>query len=381
LPHQEVIRARVAQEQRNYALALEHFEAAFRLWPNNPWSRYYAAQAAEAMGEFDRAVEQYRYSIRIAPGATDARTRVAQIHWAEDRTGVAIQLLRVKAHEVPLVPEGELLSLELFARTGRHAEIVKNVKIIREGAPPYIGRALARAALGLRDRSGAAAAVEFLRTVGEIDVADLDYAEALRALVQYSVELSEAELVAIDLEAALAANPDAASPRETAAFLLELTGASEEKVRQAYQTVLEIEPENALALAGLGRLSLPGEPERALAYFDRSAASNPDDLTAQLEAARALVALGRSGEAEERLNTLLDEQQFHGRAAALLAELQFERGLSNDRTLDLAKRSVRFGGGVEDLERLARVHEARNEPAESQQASERAKKLGEKQPS
>ncbi len=45
--HRELIRARVAQERREPARALEAFDEALRLWPDNPWARYYAALAAD----------------------------------------------------------------------------------------------------------------------------------------------------------------------------------------------------------------------------------------------------------------------------------------------------------------------------------------------
>ena len=112
-------------------LALEHFESAFLLWPNNPWARYYAARSAEAVGEFDLAIEHYRYSVRIAPGATDSRTRVARIYLAENRPGEAAQLIRIKAHEALLEQEGKLLSLEIFAWTGRIPGIINILNDLR----------------------------------------------------------------------------------------------------------------------------------------------------------------------------------------------------------------------------------------------------------
>ena len=57
------------------ALALERYSEGYRTWPDNAVARYYGAYAAEQLGRFDRAIEQYRYSIRADPGATDARRR------------------------------------------------------------------------------------------------------------------------------------------------------------------------------------------------------------------------------------------------------------------------------------------------------------------
>ena len=375
-PYREMIRARIAQEQRDFPLALAHFKTAFQLWPDNPWARYYAAQVSEALGDFDGAVEQYRHSIRISPAATDSRIHVAKLHLAQNRPSRALQLLRVKVKEVPLSLDGELLSLEVWARNGARLEIRKLTGKIRRRIPQYIGEALARVAKGLNDAKGPMAAVKSLRQSGNIVPSDLNYSEALRALVEYAHRAGVGDKVSGDLEEALAAHPNAAGVLEIVAFRLELTGASEDAVRGAYNEVLTAEPENARALSGLGRLAAKYDNhELALSYFDRAGAATPDDTRLVMDACRTLVALGRTDEAEERLNNLLSEVQFEGRAAALLAELHLARGSASDRTLDLAKRTVRFGGGVEDFNLLARVHDARDEPELAKEASDRAKAL------
>jgi tetratricopeptide (TPR) repeat protein len=375
-PYREMIRARIAQEQRDFPLALEHFKAAFQLWPDNPWARYYAAQVSEALGDFDGAVEQYRHSIRISPAATDSRIHVARLHLAQNRPRPALQLLRVKVKEAPLSLEGELLSLEIWARNGQGFEIETSLGKIRRRIPQYIGQALARVAKGLNDSAGPMVAVNSLRHFGKIVPSDPNYSEALRALVEYSHRAGVADEVSGEFEAALAAHPEAAGLLEVVAFRLELKGASEHEIRTAYNTVLAAEPENVRALSGLGRLAAKHDNhELALSYFERATAAAPDDADLVVEASRALVALGRKSEAEERLNNLLSQVQFEGRAAALLAELHLGREWASDRTLDLAKRTVRFGGGVEGLELLARVHDARNEPELAKKASAEAKAL------
>jgi len=379
-PHQEMIRARVAQEKRDYAGALEHFESAFVLWPDNPFARYYAALAAEALGDFDLAIEQYRYSIRISPGATDARIRVARIHMAQDHPGEAIQLLRIRAHDQPLEPEGELLSLELWALTGRGQEVDKQLELIRADAPDYIGRAMASVARGLRARANPAAAVRALLRAGDLEPENLQYADALRILTQYSIEGNQGrEEVEADLVAALAANPDAPEIREIAALRAELLGEPRQAVRKAYNAVLEVESQHARALEGLGRLAAAsGDHEEALSFFDRAAAAEPGAARPRVEASRALLALGRGEEARTRLDAVIDEHAFDADAARLLAELQLERQVVSDRTLDLAKRAVRFGGGAEALQLLARVEKARGESeAGAAGGGQEARRLGE----
>jgi len=372
-PHQEMIRARIAQEQGEYEKALEHFETAFALWPDNPFARYYAALAAEAVGDFDRAIEQYRYSIRIAPGATDSRIRVARIHQAQRRYGEALQLLRIRAADEPLAPEGELLSMRLWARVGRGWEIDRNLETIRNGAPSYIGRALAASAEGVADRAGALQALAMLRRAADLKPTDLNYAEALRSIVEYAHASGQGvDRAMADLEAAMTAHPDSPEVREIAAYAAELEGRPQNEVQAAYEAVLEVDPENGRALEGLGRAaSRVGDHERAIEYFQRAAAALEGEAGPSVRAAEALVALGRVAEAEALVDELMKEHQFDWEAAGLLAELRFERGDSGDRTLDLARRAIRFGGAEPALNLLLRIHESRGE-------SEEAKRIGER---
>ena len=372
-PHEQMIRARIAQEQRDYAAALEYFEKAFRLWPDNPFARYYAAMAAESIGDFDLAIEQYRYSVRISAGATDSRTRAARIYQAEDRPGLAIQILRIKAQDDPLEPPAEILSLELWAITNRAAELEASLKKIRAAAPTYVGEALASVAKGIRHRAGASAAVSSLVRAGNIDIADLNHADALRALVQYAHESGELKGVSEKVDAALAANPDAGRVREIVAYHLELAGAPDDEVRAAFNATLEVDPENVRALAGIARLALKsGNHEEALTYFDRANAEAPTDMGLAVSAVRSMLALGQDAEAEVRLGSIVEAESFNAEASGLLAEIRLARGETDERTLDLSKRAARFGRGAADFALLARVHTARGESEQARKATERA---------
>nr|MBC8340743.1 tetratricopeptide repeat protein [Pseudomonadota bacterium] len=358
-PHEEMIRARVAQEQGNFKVALEHFAQAFQLWPDNPFARYYGALAAESMGNFDLALEQYKYSVRIAPGATDSRTRAAKIYRAELRPGLAIQILRIKAHEEALEPEGEILSFELWALTNRSRELEASLAKIRSATPTYIGEALASTAKGIRTKAGSAAAVASLNRAGRIDPEDLNYAEAIRALVEYGHESGVLDDVPELLAQAQAAHPDAATLREIAARDLELGGGSDDDVRAAFNDVLEIDPDNARAHSGLGRLATKAENhEEAFASYSRAASTSESETAASVDAARALLALGRASEAVERLVAVVGLAPFHAVASGLLADQRLADGNSDEKTLDYAMRAVRFGRTVDDLDRLAKVFTA-----------------------
>jgi Tfp pilus assembly protein PilF len=235
---------------------------------------------------------------------------------------------------------------------------------------------LAAAAEGLARRAGPAEALGMLATA-PVDFDEPRYAAALRALVGFSHQAGETAATRAAFEPILDAHPDSSVFQEIRGFDLELSGAPAEAVHAAYTRALALEPGNAQALAGLGRLALGDDPEAALGFFDRAAAADPSDPHAKLQAARALVASGKPAQAEERLDELLLGHPYEIEAAAERARLDLERGVATPRTLERARRAVRFGGGADALELLGRVHEQRDEPEFAAQAAERARALRE----
>lgn len=318
--HRELVRARVAQEQGDPEQALAHFEESFRLWPDNPWARYYAAIACETLGDFDRAIENYRYSIRIAAGATDARERLARLHLAEGRPTDAIYMLRVKAEQEPLSLEGEMLTLEVWGRIGDMKSIRIQLDRIRKRGPHLLGDAAARAAKGVRGRAGPGVAVDFLRKLEGLDFSNPRQVAALRTLVGYSGEAGRLAEAIPAVEAALAAHPDFAAFHEIAGQVAESRGDVAE-ARSRYRRAIEIDPKAGYALSGLGRAALAEDPAAALGWFEKALEPSPFDPDANRGAARALDALGRPAEAIERLATALLAHPYEAEIASQLADL------------------------------------------------------------
>jgi len=360
--HQRLIRARVAQEQRDPARALEEFDQALVLWPDNPWARYDAALAAEDLGDFGRAVDEYRSAVRAGPGATDARTRGAALLLAEGDPNSASLTLKTAIDEAPLDIEGQLLGIRIAAARGDTLDVSEWFAMIEKSHPGWAGQALADAAEGMARHSGPVRAVNMLATAPGVDYRNPRFAASLRALVKFSHRLAENPALRGVFAQTFEAYPDSAPFQAIAAYDLELSGASVEEVAARYARALELAPEHPWALAGLGRLALTDDPEAALGYFDRAAAKDPRDIESQLQAARALLALGKQEEAIVRLDALLLEHPTETSAALELAQLDLDRGISTPRTLERARRAVRFGGGVDALELLSRVHAERGEP-------------------
>lgn len=377
--YRALILARVAQEREQPREALRLFEETFRLWPDNAFARYYGALAAEAVGDFDRAIESYRYSARLAVGDTDSRLRLARLLAADGDLVGALSALRAQSARFPLDLEGELLALRLEGELGRARPIGLALERFRRARPAQLASAVASAAEGVWMRSGPAIALEGVRNMQGLALKNPEHADALRIVVRLAHEADRADEARQDLEAGLAAHPDAAVLQEIRGLSLEL-GGNPAEAREAYARALELEPENARALGALGRLALKNDPEQALSLLDRAIAADPLEAGFRRDAAQALAALGRPGEAEARLDELLLLYPFDTQAAVALAELQLARNAPTEKTVERARRAVRFGRGVRELELLGRVHRARDEPELAAAAEARAHALQEVRP-
>ena len=378
--HRGLIRGRVAQERGDPEAALREFDEALQLWPDNPWARYYAALAAEELGDFERALSEYRDSVRIQPSATDARTRAAALLLAGGNPSGASLMLTAAGEGAPLEIEGQLLAIRSASQRGDRVAVAEQLAQFEASSPARAGHALAEGAEGLAQRAGAGLAVDMLAEA-PVDYQDPRYAPALLVLVRFAHQADLTDESWETIRATLASQPDSGAFQAIHGLDLELSGAPVEETRAAYERALELEPRSAGALLGLGRLAVAEDPEAALGFFDRAAAVDPGDPEPKLLAARVLVAGSKPAQAAERLDALLLAHPFEAEAATERARLDLERGTLTPRTLERARRAVRFGGGAEALELLSRVYEQRGEPELAAQAAEQARTLRERQAS
>jgi len=368
-----LIRGRVAQEQRDPTRALREFGEAHRLWPDNPWSRYYSALAAEELGDFKLALEQYRYAVRIEPSATDARTRGADLLLALGQPAAAMQMLNTAEAETPADLDGKLMQLRLAAVL-RQPNRVKD--LLAKIDPIQAAKAVASAARSMERLADAASALELLDSFPGIDLAEPAFAEALRERVRLAHRV-EGSAAGPDLAALVSAHPDSSAWLSIRGLDLELSGAPRDAVRAAYDRALELDPDNAYALAGLGRLASTSDPSKAQEWFDKAMAAAPSNPDFQLQAARALIAAGKDDLAAKRLDKLLLEHPFELEAAVERAKLDLARGVATEQTLERARRAASLGGGADAFDLLSLIHTQRNEPEPAARATERALQLRE----
>jgi tetratricopeptide (TPR) repeat protein len=353
--HQAMVRGRVALARGDAAGALKQFEEGMRLWPNNAVARYYTAVAAEQVGDFDRAVENYRYAMRINVGETDAYLRLARLHAAAGRYRAALTTLEFSQGERPDEVPAAILHMRILGRVGRAKQIPRFLRVMLQ-RPDHWGAGLAALGQGVRDHVGPKVSLELMRSAKPLQLDDPDYVEALAAICEDLVATGKSKEALALVDAGLRKHPDAAGFHAVRGRVLAISKAPVAEARASFERALAIDAKNERALLGLARLERDaGASDAAFALYDRATAADPDAADPAREAGALASAIGKKDDAEKRLTALLDDQPYDGEAARLLAELRFARGAKDERTIELARRAVTFGGGDEAKALLERV--------------------------
>jgi predicted Zn-dependent protease len=283
--------------------------------------------------------------MRIDSRATDAYLRLARLHVAAGQLEPALLALEFQPGGRPEEVEAALLHVQVLSRMGRLHSAPKSLTLTLAAAG-RLGSTVVAMGEGVRERDGEEAALKMMRAFEPLDLDDPGFADALGAIIEDLAALGRADEGLALTEASLKAAPDATVFRALRARALHLAGRPTEAVRAAYRAVLEEEPENERALRGLARLEAEqGDAKAAWAIYERSLDLDPHDPATALAGAETLVTLDRSSDAEAVLAELLRERPYDAPAARRLAELRVERGAIDQRTRDLARRAVSFGGG------------------------------------
>ena len=350
-PHKEMVRGRAYLEQGDYAQALEHFSQGLILWPNNFVVRYLAGVCAEEIGDFPRAIDEYRYSMRDGASGTGSRLRLARLYFAEGDYGQALTVLRHDYQKAPPEFEEALLELEVMDRLGQTEGSVPGHLSSFAPSTEFRTRASLIFIEGARHRGGDAGAAQMILESNTLDLARPENLPILKSLVLALLSSDQVEAARVQLAEALQANPASAGLHGLHGVFLAEQGEAEAAER-AFARALEQDADEPMALEARAQADLAsGDIDSAIRIYARLAEIQPRDVSALLAAADALGAAGRVGESAALLRAVLEREPYHGGAALRLARQEAEAGRA-EAARALAVRAARFGGGPEAKEFL-----------------------------
>jgi tetratricopeptide (TPR) repeat protein len=349
--HRDLIRGRVHLERGQPALALESLSDSLKLWPDNAVARYYTSLAAEGVGDYERAIEEMRYSIRAGASLTDSRARLARLHMAEGQLTDALEVL---SHDIVRQPgdvEMAVLGIELSARLAlADQQMASLMSPLR--TPEDWRLAILAGIRGTRTRMGPAGAVKLIHETPNLDLGDPANAPILERLVANLADMEETEQAVTLLDGYLEAQPAAGAFHAIRGLAIaRRDGIEASNARKDWSRALELEPQNVVALIGLGReRSAAGEADAALAYLDKAIEAAPDDPAPIRAAIALLIAEQRPDEAQVKLERLLELEPYDDQAALQLLRMRVQLDLDKPRSVALAQLARRFGRGVNRAE-------------------------------
>jgi tetratricopeptide (TPR) repeat protein len=352
-----LLRGRLLLARGKPAEALASLEDGLRLWPGNSVARRLAAQAAEQLGDYDRALLEYVEAVRADHGDREAVFDLLRLLDALGRSAEAGQFLQRYHAARPQDPEALVQILRIAGRSGQPEAANRAIHALR-GFPGQQGVLVAEVAAIQADRIGYTSGIDVIRS-SNLDLTRPENAPALRALVAYLIGIGEVGEALSEADAAVAAHPELPPLHELRGEALRAAGEFT-LAREAFESALALEPERASALGGLAALAAEdGEREAAIALYDRADRADPKEPAYAWQAIQLVASSGDDAQLERRLEALLARHGTHAQAANLLARRLMER--DPERAFELALRAVRFRGGPDALDTLGRMQLERGE--------------------
>ncbi len=353
--HQSMIRGRVAYERADYEGAIRELESASRIWPDNATIRYYIALSCEAMGNFDRASDEYRQALRADRAFAPARIRLARLHFAERRWVQASAIMMLAPPQENALESLAAKRIEVAIQIGLARPVDLSVFPQDPKWPLDVIQAACVRTIGdvLRARDGAKNSVDALMRQYENAppaFAPLFLIEIVESLIASDQPQEAVKRARTAFDKRGSGDPRYALALGRALATREATGAEAERILK------QAADEEGSAPARLWLAEIASRAGRTDEAIDRYGAvvDQPGLETAAITGlARALVASGRAKEAASRLEAyLLEVDPYDGRAALELARVSKGLSATKERCIELASRALRFGAGEAALAML-----------------------------
>ncbi len=262
---------RTAFENKDYALALEHFREAARLDPQDAQYSYFQARAYEKLGNHTEAERLYEEALRKAPRDARLQYQAGRYFYQRQQFARAEKAFAEAAVHDPgmgAAHYGAALAAEKQGRDTVAEEGYRKALSIN----PQMPEARFNLALLLKKKNNHAEALAELEALSKITPTDPQVAFQRGEILQRTGKTSEAIEA---YEKAIAAKNDFYEARFNLALLLSKTG-NHSKARQIIQPVLDKNPDDAEALYTLGRIEqAEGKNDRAVQLYARATEKNP----------------------------------------------------------------------------------------------------------
>jgi len=358
--HGLMLRGRIAFEKGEFEQALDLLGEAALQWPDNAPIRYYRARAAEGVGNFNLAVEEYRQAVRSDATLAAARERLAKLHLAEGDFREASGILSFQSPRKPSTPSTamRILMVEVEARRGSEPDL--NIPPDREYPVERVRRETIKALLrGIEGRTNPKVAAGVLAELEKESVAPIRGA-FLRERVSALISLDDIDGAVREARAGLAARPADLDTKLALARALVAQGKDLDGAARLLREFLKERAEDVEALTLQGDLEAArGNVAAADESYERALGFAPDLWDALGPRIAHLVDAGKRDEAIRRLEAFVTrDAPYDGRGALELARRLPADADSKERRARLAKQAIRFGAGQEAVDLLRELDPA-----------------------
>ncbi|HXE53542.1 MAG TPA: tetratricopeptide repeat protein [Tepidisphaeraceae bacterium] len=298
------------------------------------------ANALQAVGNFDEALEAYQQCLRLAPNYADAHNNLAIVLKQKGRFDEAITHFRKSLELRPGNHEARYnLGLALKA-VGRLDEAVDAFRQALEQRPDYAEAALELGS-ALHDKNDLDAAVAAFRQALQYRP---NYPEAWYGIGNSLKLKPEYGQAIAAYQQALALRPDYAEAFNNLGNALKDLGRMDEALA-AYNRAIELRPDLPEPLNNLGfSYELLGDQDQAIAYYHKALALRPNYAEALNNLANVFKARGQLDEAIETYHRAIEIDPKSAEAHNNLANAMKDTGRL-DAAMEGYRRAIELGGG------------------------------------
>ncbi|MDP6977470.1 MAG: tetratricopeptide repeat protein [Myxococcota bacterium] len=353
--------------------ALQDFDRGLRLWPNNARARFLAGVAAQRAGMHDRAITEFRESVRVSETETDASLQLARIYYTLGQWTTARQFASRHVKNRPLVsPEGHIIDARAAAAQNQLAAAYRTLDSLKQTI--FAGAAMAERASLMAEYETLAKAIEYVEGAS-LDLTHIDQLPVVRVYSALLLDAGRGDDASRTASKLQAQNPESLEAMEVAAAVFDRLGThaeAEALVDDAIAQNADFAPGLALKASLVARR---GEDTTALELFDRAAAADHQNPNYAYQASRIVRKRGDTTGANERLRAIVKSEPGHVPANNDLAWHLAQADEELDFALEMATRASARQPDADTLDTLGWVQYKRGTYDEAIATFEKALEL------